>query len=148
MSVKVFSKKVLIGDTNFSLQLEMGPPFLRGHPNHVKVKPLAVQREYLHFSVILRPWVLVWPWESNLRPPALQSRALLTEPILLPLKQYTMLMYTSLWRLHLSAYFKMFRYSFFEGQRKWKYWQCFTSKDAIKFMGSRRYKWWALIWKT
>ena len=52
LSVKVFSTKVLIGDINFSLQLETGPPFLRGHPNHVKVKPLAVQREYLHFSVI------------------------------------------------------------------------------------------------
>ena len=52
LSVKVFSTKVLIGDINFSLQLETGPPFLRGHPNHVKVKPLAVQREYLHFSFI------------------------------------------------------------------------------------------------
>ena len=52
LSVKVFSTKLLIGDINFSLQLETGPPFLRGHPNHVKVKPLAVQREYLHFSVI------------------------------------------------------------------------------------------------
>ena len=52
LSVKVFSTKVLIGDINFSLQLVLGPPFLRGHPNHVKVNPLAVQREYLHFSVI------------------------------------------------------------------------------------------------
>ena len=26
---------------------------------------LAGQRQYLHFSVILRPWVLVRPWESN-----------------------------------------------------------------------------------
>ena len=52
LSVNVFSTKVLIGDINFSPQLETGPPFLRGHPNHVKVKPLAVQREYLHFSVI------------------------------------------------------------------------------------------------
>ena len=32
-----------------------------------------MQREYLHFSVILRPWVLVRPQESNPRPPALQS---------------------------------------------------------------------------
>ena len=32
-----------------------------------------MQREYLHFSVILRPWVLVRPQESNLQPPALQS---------------------------------------------------------------------------
>ena len=28
------------------------------------------QREYVHFSVILRPWVLVQPRESNPRPPA------------------------------------------------------------------------------
>ena len=29
------------------------------HPNHANVYLLAVQRKYLHFSVILRPWVLV-----------------------------------------------------------------------------------------
>ena len=28
---------------------------LRGHPSHAKFSPLAVQRKYLHFSVILRP---------------------------------------------------------------------------------------------
>ena len=43
---------------------------------------LAVQRKYLHFSVILRPWVMVRPRESNPRPPALQSNALPTELIL------------------------------------------------------------------
>ena len=34
----------------------------------------------------LRTWVLVGPWESNPRPPALQSNALLTELILLQSK--------------------------------------------------------------
>ena len=49
-----------------------------------KVKPLAVQREYLHLSVILRPRVMALLWESNPRPPALlQSSPLLTELILL-----------------------------------------------------------------
>ena len=38
--------------------------------------------EYLHFSVILRPWVLVRPRESNPRPSALQSSSLQTELIL------------------------------------------------------------------
>ena len=55
---------------------------LRGHPSHAKVQPPAGQREYLHFSVILRPWVLVRPRESNPRPPALQTSALPTELIL------------------------------------------------------------------
>ena len=59
-----------------------GTAILRGHPSHAKVQPLSGQREYLHFSVILRPWVLVRPRESNPRPPALPSSALLTELIL------------------------------------------------------------------
>ena len=52
---------------------DWGHYILRGHPSHAKVEPLALQRKYLHFSVILRPWVLVRPRESNPRPPALQS---------------------------------------------------------------------------
>ena len=32
--------------------------FGRGHPSHAKVKALAGKRQYLHFSVIFRPWVL------------------------------------------------------------------------------------------
>ena len=36
----------------------------------------AGQRRYLHFSVILRPWVLFRPRESSLWPPALQLSAL------------------------------------------------------------------------
>ena len=57
LSVNVFSTKVLIGDTIFTSPNGDGTAILRGHPSHAKVSPLAVQRKYLHFSVILRPWV-------------------------------------------------------------------------------------------
>ena len=57
---------------------------LSGHPSHAKVYPLAGPRKYPYFSVILRPWVLVWPRQSNLRLPALLLNALPTE-ITLPL---------------------------------------------------------------
>ena len=79
LNVNVFSTKVLIGDTIFMSPTREGNAILCGNPSHVKVKPLVVQKEYLHFSVILRPWVLVRPQESNPWPPALQSQALPTE---------------------------------------------------------------------
>ena len=82
LSVNVFSTNVLIGDTNFTSPTGDGTAILRGHPSHAKVQPPAGQRKYLHFSVILRPWVLVRPRESNPQPPALQSSALPTELIL------------------------------------------------------------------
>ena len=44
--------------------METGPPFyvvIRA----ARRSALAVQREYLHFSVILRPWVIVRPRETN-----------------------------------------------------------------------------------
>ena len=56
-----------------------GTAILRGHPSHAKDSPLTLQRKYLHFSVILRPWVMTRPRESNPRPPAPQSNALPTE---------------------------------------------------------------------
>ena len=56
LNVNVFSTKVLIGDTIFTSPNGDGTAILRGHPSHAKVYPLAVQRKYLHFSVILRPW--------------------------------------------------------------------------------------------
>ena len=31
-----------------------GTAILRGHPSHAKVSPLAVQREYFHFSVVFK----------------------------------------------------------------------------------------------
>ena len=51
----LISTKVLIGDTVFTATTGDRTAILHGHPSHVKVKLLAVQREYLHFSVILKP---------------------------------------------------------------------------------------------
>ena len=55
LGVNVFSTKVPFEDTIFTSPSGDGTAILRGHPNHAKVQPLAVQREYLHYSVILRP---------------------------------------------------------------------------------------------
>ena len=55
LKVNVFSTKALIGGTIFTSPTGEGTAILPGHPSHAKVQPLAVQREYLHFSVILRP---------------------------------------------------------------------------------------------
>ena len=76
------ARKYHLGTLYFTPPNGDGTAILRGHPSHAKVQPLSGQREYLHFSVILRPWVLVRPRESNPRPPALQSSALPTELIL------------------------------------------------------------------
>ena len=51
--VNVFSTKVPIRDTILTSPTGDGTAILRGHPSHAKVSPLVVQREYLHFSVIL-----------------------------------------------------------------------------------------------
>ena len=67
------ARKYLLGTLYFTSPTGDRAAILRGHPSHTKVEPLALQREYLHFSVILRPWVLVRSRESNPRPPALQS---------------------------------------------------------------------------
>ena len=73
-------------DTIFTSPTGYRTTILRDHPSHAKVQPLAVQRDYLHFSVIFeRPWVMVQPRESNPRPLTLQSCALPTE--LIPLVQ-------------------------------------------------------------
>ena len=55
LNVNVFSTKVLIGDTIFMSPTRDRNAILCGNPSHIKVKPLVVQKEYLHFSVILRP---------------------------------------------------------------------------------------------
>ena len=73
LSSNVFSTKALIGDTIFTSQTGYETTILRGQPSQAKVLPLVVQREYLHFSVILRPWVLVRSREPNPRYPAVQS---------------------------------------------------------------------------
>ena len=49
------------GPLYFMSPTEDGTAILRGHPSDAKVSPLALQREWLHFSVILRPWVLIRP---------------------------------------------------------------------------------------
>ena len=85
---------MLIGDTIFTSPNGDGTAILRGHPSHAKVSPVGVQREYLHFSVILRPSVMVRPRESNPRPPALQSSALPTELILPRLRLFSSEMIT------------------------------------------------------
>ena len=59
---------------------------LSDHLNHVKVYPFAGKSQYLHFSVISRPWVLAQAREFNPRPPARQSSALPTDLILSQLR--------------------------------------------------------------
>ena len=76
------ARKYQLGTLFLRFVLETGPP-LGAHPSQAKIYPFAGQREYLHFSVILRPWVLVRSREWNWLPPALQSSALPTELILL-----------------------------------------------------------------
>jgi len=53
LSINVFSSEVLIEDTIFMSPTGDAAAILCGHPSHAKVELLAVQREYLHFSVIL-----------------------------------------------------------------------------------------------
>ena len=81
LSVNVFSTNVLMGTLFFS-PIEEETAIFRGHPSHAKDQPFAGQGQYFYFAVILRPWALVRPRESNPRPPALQSSALPTELIL------------------------------------------------------------------
>ena len=76
MSVKVFSTKVLIGDATFTSPTGDGTPF------YMVIRATRVQRDYVHFPVILRPQVLFRPRESNPRSSALQSSALPTKLIL------------------------------------------------------------------
>ena len=78
------AQKCLLGTLLFMSATGDGTAILPGHPSHAKVYPLAGSRKYSYFSVILRPWELVWPRESNLQLPALLSNALPTE-INLPL---------------------------------------------------------------
>ena len=75
LNVNVFSMNVLIGDTISMSPAGDGTTILRDHQSHVKLFA-GGKRQYFHFSVMLRPWVLVWSQELNLRPPALQSSAL------------------------------------------------------------------------
>ena len=51
LSINVFSLHGVIGDSFFTSPTGDWTAILRGHPSHAKIYPLAVQREYLHFSV-------------------------------------------------------------------------------------------------
>ena len=55
LSVNVFSRKVLIGDTICTSPCGDETAILHKHPSHTKAYPFAGERKYLHFSVILRP---------------------------------------------------------------------------------------------
>ena len=44
LSVKVFSPKILIGDTIFKSPTGDGTAILRGYPSHAEVSPVALQR--------------------------------------------------------------------------------------------------------
>ena len=81
LSSKVFSTKVLIGETIFTFPTGDGMAFYVVVRAMRRSSCFSGQSPYLHFSVILRPRVLVRPLESNTRPTALQSSALLTELI-------------------------------------------------------------------
>ena len=59
LSVNVFSTKVLIGDTVLTSPTGDGSAILGGHLSQVEVWPIPGQRQYLPFSVILRPRKLV-----------------------------------------------------------------------------------------
>ena len=54
-SVNVFSTEVFSEDTIFTTSAGDGTAILRSHPSYSKGYPFVGQRQYLHFSVILRP---------------------------------------------------------------------------------------------
>ena len=87
LSVNVFSRKVLIGDTIFTSPCGDGTAILSGLPSHTKVYPFAGQRKYLHYSVILIPWVLLRPRdvESTTPRPAVKRS---TTELILPLLKW------------------------------------------------------------
>ena len=64
------------------LELETAPPFYVVIRATRGSRRLQYKGRYLHFSDILRPWVLVRPRKSNPRPSALQSNALPTKLVL------------------------------------------------------------------
>ena len=68
LSVNVFSMKVLIADTIFKVSNWRRDRHWSSEPREGLAACSA--KEYVHFSVILRPWVMVRPRELNTRPPA------------------------------------------------------------------------------
>ena len=89
MSVNVFSTKALIGETIYVSYWRRDRHFTwSSEPREGLAICRAKAVISFHFSVILRPWVLVQSRESNPRPPALQSIALPSELILPRLKRF------------------------------------------------------------
>ena len=74
----MFSRKVLIEDTIFAFPTGDGTAILRGHLSHAKVLPFNCSRAKAVPS-FLSSLMGIGPWESNLRPAALQLSALPTE---------------------------------------------------------------------
>ena len=80
LNVNVFSTNLLIKDTIFTSSTGEGTTTLLNYPSHEKVSPFTGRRKYLYSSVILRSRVI-----RPRTPPALESRALPTQQILLRL---------------------------------------------------------------
>ena len=55
LSLNVSCTKALIGHTIFTSRTGDQTAILLVNPSHAKVSPFAGQRQYLHFSVVLRP---------------------------------------------------------------------------------------------
>ena len=70
------ARKYPLGTLFLRLLPEMGPPFYVVIRATCEGLGICRARQYLYFSVILRPWVLVRPQESNPRPIPLCSQAL------------------------------------------------------------------------
>ena len=68
---------------------ETGPPDYSPYPRRLEILTICWcnNKGSTFYSVILRPWVLVWP-ESNSRPPASQPEAQPTEPTELVFREH------------------------------------------------------------
>ena len=86
LCVNVFSTKVVIGDTIFT---STGLQFYAVIRTTQRSSRFGSVEAVPLFLIILRPWVLSRARELNPRPPALESSALPTEPILLLNKSFT-----------------------------------------------------------
>ena len=83
----VFSRKIVIGDSIFTSST--GLQFYAVIRTTQRSSRFGSAKAVPLFLIILRPWVLSRARELNPRPPALESSALPTEPILLLNKSFT-----------------------------------------------------------
>ena len=95
-----------------------------GHPSHTKAQPFVGQRQFLHFSVVLRPWVRFWV--STPRPFTLQSSGL-TTGLILPRSQETELL------TFLLALLQGWVWVFPDrtGEELWCSWMAWRSKESV-----------------